>query len=49
MKNDGKDNLSRIADAHPNSALAQQHKKGPIKKLRRNKWRKHRRRQRGKK
>ena len=29
MKNDGgwKDNLSRIADAHPNSALAQQHKK----------------------
>ena len=29
MKNDGgwKDNLSRIADAHPNSELAQQHKK----------------------
>ena len=33
MKNDGgwKDNLSRIADAHPNSALAQQHKKRSIK------------------
>ena len=40
MKNDGgwKDNLSRIADAHPNSPLAQQHKKGLLKKLRRNKW-----------
>ena len=35
MKNDGgwKDNLSRIADGHPNSALAQQHKKRSIKEV----------------
>ena len=35
MKTDGgwKDNLSRIADAHPNSPLAQQHKKRSIKEV----------------
>ena len=52
MKNDGgwKDNLSRIADAHPNSALAQQHKKRSIKEVKTQQVvEKHRRRQRGKK
>ena len=52
MKNDGgwKDNLSRIADAHPNSALAQQHKKRSIKEVRTEQViSKHRKRQRGKK
>ena len=51
MKNDGgwKDNLSRIADAHPNSALAQQHKKRSIKEVKTQQVvEKHRRRQRGK-
>ena len=52
MKNDGgwKDNLSRIADAHPNSAFAQQHKKRSIKEVKTQQVvEKHRRRQRGKK
>ena len=52
MKNDGgwKDNHSRIADAHPNSALAQQHKKRSIKEVKTQQVvEKHRRRQRGKK
>ncbi len=52
MKNDSgwKDNLSRIADAHPNSALAQQHKKRSIKEVKTQQVvEKHRRRQRGKK
>ena len=52
MKNDGgwKDNLSRIADAHPNSALAQQHKKRSIKEVKTQQVvEKHRRRQKGKK
>ena len=52
MKNDGgwKDNLSRIADAHPNSPLAQQHKKRSIKEVKTQQVvEKHRRRQRGKK
>ena len=52
MNNDGgwKDNLSRIADAHPNSALAQQHKKRSIKEVKTQQVvEKHRRRQRGKK
>ena len=52
MKNDGgwKDNLSRIADAHPNSALAPQHKKRSIKEVKTQQVvEKHRRRQRGKK
>ena len=52
MKNDGgwKDNLSRIADAHPNSALAQQHKKRSIKEVKTQQVvEKHRKRQRGKK
>ena len=52
MKNDGGwiDNLSRIADAHPNSALAQQHKKRSIKEVRTEQViSKHRKRQRGKK
>ena len=52
MKNDGgwKDNLSRIADAHPNSALAQQHKKRSIKEVKTQQVvEKHRRRQQGKK
>ena len=52
MKNDGgwKDNLSRIADAHPNSALAHQHKKRSIKEVKTQQVvEKHRRRQRGKK
>ena len=35
MKNDGgwKDNLSRIAEAHPNSELAKQHTKKTIKQI----------------
>ena len=52
MKNDGgwKDNLSRIADAHPNSALAQQHKKRSIKEVKTQQVvEKHRKRQKGKK
>ena len=52
IKNDGgwKDNLSRIADAHPNSPLAQQHKKRSIKEVKTQQVvEKHRRRQRGKK
>ena len=52
MKNDGgwKDNLSRIADAHPNSALAQQHKKRSIKEVKTQQViAKHRKRQQGKK
>ena len=52
MKNDGgwKDNLSRIADAHPNSPLAQQHKKRSIKEVKTQQVvAKHRRRQQGKK
>ena len=52
MKTDGgwKDNLSRIADAHPNSPLAQQHKKRSIKEVKTQQVvEKHRRRQRGKK
>ena len=52
MKNEGgwKDNLSRIADAHPNSALAQQHKKRSIKEVKTEQViSKHRKRQRGKK
>ena len=51
MKNDGgwKDNLSRIADAHPNSPLAQQHKKSSIKEVKTQQVvEKHRRRQREK-
>ena len=52
MKNDGgwKDNLSRIADAHPNSPLAKQHKKWSIKEVKTQQViEKHRKRQRGKK
>ena len=52
MKNDGgwKDNLSRIAEAHPNSQLAQQHKKRSIKEVKTQQVvEKHRKRQRGKK
>ena len=52
MKNDGgwKDNLSRIADAHPNSPLAKQHKKRSIKEVKTQQVvAKHRRRQQGKK
>ena len=52
MKNDGgwKDNLSRIADAHPTSELAQQHRKRSIKEVRTEQViSKHRKRQRGKK
>ena len=52
MKNDGgwKDNLSRIADAHPNSPLAKQHKKRSIKEVKTQQViEKHRKRQRGKK
>ena len=51
-KNDGgwKDNLSRIADAHPNSPLAKQHKKRSIKEVKTQQViEKHRKRQRGKK
>ena len=52
MKNDGgwKDNLSRIAEAHPNSPLAKQHKKRSIKEVKTQQViEKHRKRQRGKK
>ena len=52
MKNDGgwKDNLSRIAEAHPNSELAKQHKRRSAKEVKTQQVvEKHRRRQRGKK
>ena len=52
MKNDGgwKDNLSRIAEAHPTSALADQHRKKSIKEVRTQQViSKHRKRQQGKK
>ena len=52
MKNDGgwKDNLSRIADAHPTSPLADQHRKRTIKEVKTaNVMAKHRKRQQGKK
>ena len=52
MKNDGgwKDNLSRIADAHPTSPLAQQHRKRSIKEVKTQQVvAKHRKRQQGKK
>jgi hypothetical protein len=52
MKNDGgwKDNLSRIADAHPSSELAQQHRKRSIKEVKTQQVvAKHRKRQQGKK
>ena len=52
MKNDGgwKDNLSRIADAHPTSELARQHRKRSIKEVKTQQVvEKHRRRQQGKK
>ena len=52
MKNDGgwKDNLSRIAEAHPNSELAKQHKRRSTKEVKTQQViAKHRRRQRGKK
>jgi len=52
MKNDGgwKDNLSRIAEAHPTSELAQQHRKRSVKEVKTQQVvEKHRRRQRGKK
>ena len=52
MKNDGgwKDNLSRIAEAHPNSELAKQHKRRSTKEVKTQQVvEKHRRRQRGKK
>ena len=52
MKNDGgwKDNLSRIADAHPTSELAQQHRKRSIKEVKTQQVvEKHRKRQQGKK
>ncbi len=52
MKNDGgwKDNLSRIADAHPTSELAQQHRKRSIKEVKTQQVvAKHRKRQQGKK
>ena len=52
MKNDGgwKDNLSRIAEAHPNSELANQHKKRSIKEVKTQQVvAKHRKRQQGKK
>ena len=51
-KNDGgwKDNLSRIAEAHPNSELAKQHKRRSTKEVKTQQVvEKHRRRQRGKK
>ena len=51
MKNDGgwKDNLSRIAEAHPNSELAKQHKRRSTKEVKTQQVvEKHRRRQRGK-
>ena len=52
MKNDGgwKDNLSRIAEAHPNSELAKQHKRRSTKEVKTAQViQKHRKRQRGKK
>ena len=52
MKNDGgwKDNLSRIAEAHPNSELAKQHKRRSTKEVKTQQViEKHRRRQIGKK
>ena len=52
MKNDGgwKDNLSRIAEAHPTSELANQHKKRSIKEVKTQQViEKHRKRQQGKK
>jgi len=52
MKNDGgwKDNLSRIAEAHPTSELANQHKKRSIKEVKTaSVIEKHRKRQQGKK
>ena len=52
MKNDGgwKDNLSRIADAHPTSELAKQHRRRSIKEVKTQQVvEKHRRRQQGKK
>ena len=52
MKNDGgwKDNLSRIADAHPTSELAQQHRKRSIKEVKTQQVvEKHRKIQQGKK
>ncbi len=52
MKNDGgwKDNLSRIAEAHPTSELAKQHKKRSIKEVKTQQViAKHRKRQQGKK
>jgi len=52
MKNDGgwKDNLSRIAEAHPNSELANQHKRRSVKEVQTQQVvAKHRRRQQGKK
>ena len=52
MKNDGcwKDNLSRIAEAHPTSALADQHRKRSIKEVKTQQvMAKHRKRQQGKK
>ena len=52
MKNDGgwKDNLSRIADAHPTSELAKQHRRRSTKEVKTQQVvEKHRRRQQGKK
>ena len=52
MKNDGgwKDNLSRIAEAHPTSELARQHRRRSTKEVKTQQViQKHRRRQRGKK
>ena len=52
MKNDGgwKDNLSRIAEAHPNSELANQHKRRSVKEVQTQQVvAKHRRRKQGKK
>ena len=52
MKNDGgwKDNLSRIAEAHPTSSLADQHRKRSIKEVKTQQvMAKHRKRQQGKK
>ena len=52
MKTDGgwKDNLSRIADAHPTSELAQQHRRRSIKEVKTQQVvEKHRKMQKGKK
>ena len=52
MKNDGgwKDNLSRIADAHPTSPLADQHRRRSVKEVQTaNVMSKHRKRNQGKK